>query len=204
MIIKKLVNAIVSILIAVLLVLALTLVANRFVFKQDDLFGYQIYYVSTGSMEPAINTGDLILSKAVDFDQLEEGDVITFISQQGETKGLRITHRFISIDAETKLITTKGDANSINDVERVSFDNVLGEYQTTLTLLGFIYRIFITPWGLVLFIAPLLVAVVVEIINLIKTLGKEEEPEGEEKENLEEKYQTQLIEQYAKEKEKDE
>ena len=204
MIIKKLVNAIVSILIAVLLVLALTLVANRFVFKQDDLFGYQIYYVSTGSMEPAINTGDLILSKAVEFDQLEEGDVITFISQQGETKGLRITHRIISIDAETKLITTKGDANSINDVERVSFDNVLGEYQMTLTLLGFIYRIFITPWGLVLFIAPLLVAVVVEIINLIKTLGKEEEPEGEQEENLEEKYQKQLIEQYAKEKEKDE
>ena len=197
MIIKKLVNAIVSILIAVLLVLALTLVANRFVFKQDDLFGYQIYYVSTGSMEPAINTGDLILSKAVEFDQLEEGDVITFISQQGETKGLRI-------NAETKLITTKGDANSINDVERVSFDNVLGEYQMTLTLLGFIYRIFITPWGLVLFIAPLLVAVVVEIINLIKTLGKEEEPEGEQEENLEEKYQKQLIEQYAKEKEKDE
>ena len=72
MTIKKILNAISSIFIAILLLLAVMLMLNRFVFKQDDMFGYQVYYVSTGSMEPSIPEGSLILCKAVEFEELEE------------------------------------------------------------------------------------------------------------------------------------
>ncbi|MBQ2723381.1 MAG: signal peptidase I [Clostridia bacterium] len=199
MTIKKILNAISSIFIAILLLLAVMLMLNRFVFKQDDMFGYQVYYVSTGSMEPSIPEGSLILCKAVEFEELEEGDVITFVSQQGETRGMRITHEIVNIDPQTGLITTKGEANPHEDDEKVSFENVLGEYQRTLVIFGWVYRVFITPWGLLIFIAPLLAAVVFELVNLFKS-AKEEQEKEEQEEDLAKKYEKQLIEQYLKDK----
>ena len=76
------------------------------------LWGYGIYTVTSGSMEPEIHTGDVIYTMPVEFQELREGDVITFSMNQGKTT---VTHRIQKIDQKNRLIQTKGDANKEND-----------------------------------------------------------------------------------------
>ena len=66
----------------------------------------EIYNVETGSMEDNIHRGDYILVYKTD--SYAVGDVVTFMV--GE---YFVTHRIIKIDGDE--ITTKGDANNIED-----------------------------------------------------------------------------------------
>jgi signal peptidase len=78
------------------------------------VFGYQLYVVQSGSMEPTFNIGTLILSKIpTDPSKLKKGDVVTFTK-----KGMTITHRIFEVinDNETVKYKTKGD-NPGNSVD---------------------------------------------------------------------------------------
>lgn len=91
---------------------------------------FQIYpsVVATGSMEPVINPGDVILiekiSKMEDIDALREGDIIHF-----KRDDIFITHRIIKIVQEEQLKTyrTKGDNNSGPDSILVKPENIKGK-----------------------------------------------------------------------------
>lgn len=79
------------------------------------VFGYQIYEVQTGSMDPTLPVKSLILSEKVENPtDLQKGDIITFINSDGMT----VTHRIVEVvdqDGEVGY-RTKGDnaANSID------------------------------------------------------------------------------------------
>ena len=49
------------------------------------LWGFQIYAVTSGSMEPEIHIGDVIYVKSIPFQNISTGDVITFSMTQGRT-----------------------------------------------------------------------------------------------------------------------
>src|SRR5690349_6684253 len=68
---------------------------------------YQAYVVLSGSMEPNIHTGSVVVSTAVDPSTLKVGDVITFI-RPGDSES--VTHRIIQIKGSTqgKSFVTKG------------------------------------------------------------------------------------------------
>jgi signal peptidase len=73
--------------------------------------------VLTGSMQPAINPGDVAVVFAVDsFDDIKLGDVVTFMPNPDDPT--LVTHRAVawttSSDGE-RLLVTKGDANSSTD-----------------------------------------------------------------------------------------
>src|SRR5438876_10663864 len=59
---------------------------------------YQVLPVLTGSMEPGIPTGALILVTAVGADELRVGDVITF--QHPLQPRAYVTHRIVSIEQD--------------------------------------------------------------------------------------------------------
>lgn len=89
--------------------------------KTPQILGYQLYKIETGSMEPTLRVGALILSqKPKDASDLKTDDIITFISSKGKT----ITHRIIDVQTEKDgsiQYQTKGD-NPINspDAEPVT------------------------------------------------------------------------------------
>ena len=88
-----------------------------------EFFGIHPYAVTSGSMEPAIQTGSLVLAKETPFKELEIGEVITFMIGKDQT----VTHRITAVDSKAHKFTTKGDANNTEDARRVSYKNVVGK-----------------------------------------------------------------------------
>ena len=82
--------------------------AVKVVFNVDNPF----YVVSSGSMMPVLNVGDILIVKDGNtFDSLKIGDIIVFNRPQGGDRV--IVHRIIEISDRfgEKVIVTKGDAN---------------------------------------------------------------------------------------------
>lgn len=104
-----------------------------------SLFGYKAYRITTDSMSPSINIGDVIIVKKVQEEKLQAGDVITF-KQQDKV----ITHRITHIDEQDgkKQYTTKGDNNNLEDNEKIEYSEIEGENVLTIPKLGyFIYAL---------------------------------------------------------------
>jgi len=81
-------------------------------------FGLEAHPVLSGSMEPALRVGGIILCKEVPVSEVEVGDVIGF----NAPGGMKVTHRVIDIIDEDgkRWFQTKGDANEDPDPELVS------------------------------------------------------------------------------------
>lgn len=109
------------------------------------LAGYEGYVVVSGSMEPTIPTGSIIYSKQIDPALLETGDIIVFIDEARGTTP--ITHRVVTNDPSTGSIITKGDANESEDINPVTYDNVVGRVEAHVPRIGFIVAIFTTALG---------------------------------------------------------
>lgn len=76
-------------------------------------FGINIHPVLSGSMEPALKVGGVVITKQVTLDQVKRGDIISYkIGTQ------RITHRVIEISKSGGKVQfrTKGDANEEPDL----------------------------------------------------------------------------------------
>lgn len=82
---------------------------------------YHPLVVLSGSMEPTYKVGSILYYKETLGKNLKEGDVITYISDNGSF----ISHRIVSIKDD--LITTKGDANNVVDAVKTPISNVKGK-----------------------------------------------------------------------------
>lgn len=147
-----------------IVICAINIVYQKIIKKEDNinLFGFRPYVVLSGSMEPDLQVGDMIVSKQVSGDRVEIGDIITFEDENGAT----ITHRVVDIiikDGE-KLYQTKGDNNSAIDVGLISIKNIKGEYICKINGAGSVIAKIITPTGLILTI----LAITIGYINTSK------------------------------------
>ena len=82
---------------------------------------YHPLVVLSGSMEPSYKKGSVLYYKVESGRNLKEGDVITYISANGNY----ISHRIVEIEEDE--ISTKGDANKTVDAIKVPFENVKGK-----------------------------------------------------------------------------
>lgn len=95
------------------------------------LFGFQVFAVATGSMEPCFDVGSIVFSKKIDSEKVEVGDCITY-NLGDET----ITHRVIGIDKKNHEFITKGDKNKFEDPP-VAFERLVGKTsEFSLPVLG--------------------------------------------------------------------
>lgn len=134
-VLNKIMTVVVVLLAALCIILAVKVIGG----KDTSIFGYQIYHIMTGSMEPTIPTGSTVITKRVDPYILEVGDVITFISRDEAIYGNANTHRIIGIDdsnGERRFIT-KGDANGTADSIEVPVGDVKGKVIFHANLRGF-------------------------------------------------------------------
>lgn len=149
--------------------------------QAPNFFGYSLFRVMTGSMEPTIPTNSLILVKRVTVNELKEGDVITFYSRDPSLLGEPNTHRIIRFeeDAGKKYIYTKGDANNIEDRYPTHEEDLIGKVIHSSLGLGKFIRLISNP---VIFIPLILIPLVLMLGRSIydsvvaaKKLAREEE-----------------------------
>lgn len=153
-----------------------------------SVFGYTIQRVSSGSMEPTLKVGDIIISKDVeDITELEAGDIITFKGDKTYDFN-NVTHRILIPPAEdydgTYYITTRGDANDASD-EPITGDKVMSKYIGKIDILQKFYEFFLSPWGLITFVGLLLLIFFDEIINIVRIVtGNVKDEDDEEEESI--------------------
>ncbi|WP_454084478.1 signal peptidase I [Georgenia sp. Marseille-Q6866] len=87
------------------------------------LIGWQPSVVLSGSMEPAIRMGDVVVTREVPASRLRPGQVL-LADAPGE-EGSRLLHRFDSTDDDGGLLL-RGDANDAPDTLPVTADAVHG------------------------------------------------------------------------------
>lgn len=115
-------------------ILAVTVIFAVFVLVQVRTNGYvsiagkSLFRVVTGSMEPTVPTGALLIAEQTDIGRVEPGDIICFHSVEADTRGWIITHRVVDrLDEDGQIrLQTKGDANSVVDINYVTADNLVG------------------------------------------------------------------------------
>lgn len=158
-------------LLAVLVFTMIVFFMSRVNGSTPSVFGYSIYRVSSGSMEPELMVGDIILDKEVENPQeLKVGDVITFYSK--DYGDLIVTHKIIKAPYEENgklMLQTKGVANDVAD-NPISLDNVKGIMICKVDYLDKVYNIFLSPWGLLILIALIVIIFFDEVITIVKIL----------------------------------
>lgn len=104
------------------------------------VFTYAPRVILSGSMEPEIRIGDVVIIHKIEGKDVQVGDVILFPYQ----KDMKVTHRIIAVSEQQgiKLFTTKGDANPQPDVDLVPADNVQGKVVTIIPKIGWLTLIF--------------------------------------------------------------
>lgn len=139
---KKIWNVVSTIIVVLVVILALALVGVR-------LFGFQVYSVLSGSMEPTYSTGSLLYVKKVDPADVRVGDVITFMLDENTVATHRVTE--VMPDEDEPGIYryfTKGDANEYADQKSVHSNNLLGTPVFSIPYLGYVANYIQHPPGL--------------------------------------------------------
>jgi signal peptidase len=124
---KKTVSAAVTVFLLLCTLLCFYAVVQALVKKEVSFFGLRFYYVTTGSMEPAIPPGAVIAVKEGE-GPYGIGDIISFVSKDGSIYGRVNTHRIVGVlNSGGKLsYITRGDANNADDAEPVGQADIIG------------------------------------------------------------------------------
>lgn len=173
--IKKVAVAIVYILLALVLTYNIYNFVNIKVLGNDmtSVLGYSMLEVVSGSMEPTIHVGDMIIIDTKD-DDYNANDIVTFYDENGSF----VTHRIIS--RVGTMVTTKGDNNDSLDPEFAT-DRIVGKYVFKIQGLGFMFKALQSPITMILvLIVGVLVCVLVSTDSEGNPIKSEEEKEFEE------------------------
>ncbi|MEK4966448.1 MULTISPECIES: signal peptidase I [Cytobacillus] len=124
--------------------------------KPPSLFGRSLLIVLTGSMEPSISPGDVVVIKQSTFNQINENDVITY--RNGADF---VTHRVTEVakDESGSFFKTKGDANNTEDETKIRSEHLTGKVEWVLPKVGSIAEFLISPIGLSLMFFIVLVII---------------------------------------------
>lgn len=137
------------------------------------LFSYKPLVVLSGSMEPTLKVGSIIYYKEVAENELKEGDIITFKTENGEY----ISHRINSIDDGQ--YETKGDANNSADPVKITYQNILGEVMNVyIPYLGY-YVQFINNNQILSIVVALIILILEFILSNLKMLFDNKKESGE-------------------------
>lgn len=134
-IIKNIFKAIIYPIIILVLICNIILLVQKIITpdKIASIFGYKAFVISSGSMEPTLNIGDIVIIKETKQEQISKGNIITF-----RKDGYNITHRINDIiekDGE-KYYQTKGDKNTTNDADLVKYEEIEGVYVFKIDKIG--------------------------------------------------------------------
>jgi signal peptidase len=138
--------------------------------------GYQALTVVSGSMEPSIDVGDMVVNRSVSPLRARPGDVISF----RDPTDLRrvITHRVRSVRVERlrAWFVTKGDANNATERWDIPIDGKIGQVELQIPKVGYALSVVRSPFGRIMFLA--LPALMLGASFLVAIWRPEEEPQA--------------------------
>ena len=97
------------------------------------LFGWSSSVVVSGSMHPAVEAGDVVVTAPVPAARIRAGYVIRF--RDPSRPGRAVLHRIVRIDERGRLVT-KGDANRVEDAVPVPVGAVTGRGRLRVPYIG--------------------------------------------------------------------
>lgn len=136
------------------------------------LLGDRSYVVRSGSMAPAIETGDVVVVEPISPTDATVGDIVTFTDPGGRL----ISHRARAIDQgdSTVRFTTQGDANNTQEHWQVAAEGRIGRVAYRVPKLGFVVAwIQTTPGRMGLLVVPALALG----ISLLHRIWRRPQPE---------------------------
>lgn len=119
--------------------------------KISLVFGYTQVTVMSGSMEPVISAGDVLIIHAED--EYKAEDIVTFWRDD-----MLVTHRLIE-ESEQGWIT-KGDYNNAVDSQLVQKDQIIGKVIAIIPYLGLVILYLRTPLGILTVIILLFILLI--------------------------------------------
>lgn len=164
---KKIIGYIFELILVVCLVFVIVISISSKTNK--TVFNHTFLVVSSGSMEPSIKIGSLIVVRSIQPSQLKKNDVITFKNPKKVNE--LVTHRINKITTNKKgsyQFTTKGDANNTIDLWEISSKGVVGKTVYVVPKLGSLVDFIKKPKGFIIFvILPAMIIIFSEIKNII-------------------------------------
>ena len=140
-----------------------TLIAKSFINKDEvpSIGGILPLIVLTDSMDPKIESGDLIICHTAEAEEIKVNDIISFFDPAGNGTSI-VTHRVVEIVEKNGeiLFRTRGDNNNTEDKELVPAENLVGIYKTRIAGAGHIAMFMQSTAGLI-------ICVVIPIVLLI-------------------------------------
>ena len=135
----------------------------------SPFFGWRTEVVISGSMEPAIRTGSIVIARPTLPEAIRTGDVIMFFSP--DRKSLT-THRVVGVESDSGLrFITRGDANKNADMNAVEPGQVVGTVVHTIPYIGHLVHFIKTPLGFIVFLLiPAVILIGREILDLWRAM----------------------------------
>ena len=166
----KIIYGIIKTFIVSFLVIYLLFVIIQRVTNNSSIFGYRMFTVATGSMEPVYNVNDVILVKDIEPNTLKVGDDIAYLGNRDAVKGLVVTHRIIRIETfdDNKVhYTLKGVNNKYEDPS-ITEDQILGKVLGKVYVVNFINHVVKNIYGFFFLVfCPLVLVIFLEIADTI-------------------------------------
>ena len=162
-----------------------------------NLFGFKFFIVLSDSMslseinkdEPVhFNAGDIVIIRASDdVTAIEDGTIISFISQNSENYGETVTHKIREkkLDKDGELIgyVTYGTNKGKNDEKVVEPEYILGTYSGQVPKVGHFFQFMkTTPGYVVCFLLPFLLLIMSQGITCVRLFRRYKREQMEEME----------------------
>ena len=145
------------------IILAVIVAGLGFIYFSPD---YNMYLVTSESMKPAINMGDMIVNGPPNGPlngEVRPGMIVTY--ERGKDL---VTHRVLSVDGDT--LVTKGDAVKDPDQRPVTMSEVSGIYLLKIPYAGYLSNLMRTRVG---WFAVIIIPAMLLVGFLIKDIVKE-------------------------------
>lgn len=104
--------------------------------QEPSILGHRLYIVESGSMEPAIKMGSMVIVKELPASEIKIGDAAIFYTEDREAK---VTHRVVDIEGNGESFITRGDANNMDDPNPRGKSEVIGKVLFPIPFMGFIF-----------------------------------------------------------------
>ncbi|MED1785425.1 signal peptidase I [Brevibacillus fortis] len=164
-----------------IVLLAFFMIINLFLFTSSRLNAdgipgignWKVLSVLTGSMEPAINTGDMVIVKRYESTVPQTGDVVTYWKDD-QSRSL-ITHRVIQ-RLENGYLQTKGDANQEADGGWTDPNRLIGKVIFTIPFAATLQQVIKQPLVMLLILAGFVIYLVSSKRRATNQPGNSQEP----------------------------
>lgn len=179
--IKKVIYVLIILILLPILFIASVILIDSCIHPNEvpSFFGWKPFIVMSDSMEPNINSGDIVIAKESDLSNLKQGDIISFKENE-----IVITHRIHKVIEENgiKKYVTKGDNNFIEDEGYVLESQIEGVYKTNIARVGNFAMFIQTPLGIIISLSiPVIIIGLIQLkeFNEAKKAIKKDEEEKE-------------------------